>query len=175
MGRRCMQHRKTYSQGSVRTSCRVLALAAAIAACLPTYAVAEEPRTAQETAINFDIPAGELSVALERFSAQSGIQAMYRQELVEGKRSPAVVASLVPSLALERLIAGAGLTYERVNARTYVLKQAAKPESNPEKAKEPKDESSILGRQDPNLTQDIDKIIVVGSRLGTSPTESALP
>src|SRR5690606_12590551 len=115
MGRRCMHHRKARIQAVGRNPFKVLALAVAIAACLPAQAVADAAGVAQAEVVNFDIPASDLSAALDRFSTQSGVQAMYRQELVDGKRASALTGSYVPSAALERILRGTGLVLERVN------------------------------------------------------------
>src|SRR5690606_8763070 len=119
-----MHHRKTRIKAKGHLSCKALALAVAIAACLPVHAAAAEPDGTADAVVHFDIPAGDLALALERFSTQSGVQAMYRQELVAGKRAPAVNGALAPAAALARLLANSGVTSERVNARTFVLKAA---------------------------------------------------
>lgn len=159
-----------------RTTYKTLTLALAIATCLPTYSMAAEQQASPESIVNFNIPAGDLSAALERFSTQSGIQAMYRQDLVAGKRASAVKGSLSPSVALNMLLAGTELTSERVNAKTYVLKAApgkerskapGKPKVTP---RSPTDGSNRGGE-----VKSLDDVVVVGSRLGTSPVESAMP
>lgn len=169
-----MHHCKKRITAKGRTSFRTLALAIAIAACLPTYAAAAEPGTTREAVIDFDIPAGDLSVALERFSTQSGIQAMYRQDLVAGKRAPMVKGSYSPSAALSRLLGGTGLSSERVNDKTYVLRAA------PVQAKAAR-KSATNGNAAADAdgaeeeTKELETMVVVGSRLGTSPVESAMP
>lgn len=171
-----MHYRNTRITSMARTSCKALALAVAIAACLPVCAAALEPEVARETAVAFNIPAGDLSVALERFSTQSGIQAMYRQNLVTGKRAPAVSGSFSPAAALTRLLAGTGLASERVNDRTYVLKPTAKQKrAGPSEKSGQEPAGSVRNETRENDVQEIDRMIVVGSRLGSSPVESALP
>ncbi|MGN7726489.1 TonB-dependent receptor plug domain-containing protein [Luteimonas sp. 22616] len=171
-----MHHRKTRITAAGHLSCKALALAVAIVACLPVHVAAAEPDTAPDAVVDFDIPAGDLSLALERFSTQSGIQAMYRQELVAGKRAPAVKGALAPAAALAKLLAGAGLASERVNARTYVLKAAAKAKPASEKpAQQPKSNSPAREDTERNEVHDLADVVVVGSRLGSSPVESAMP
>jgi iron complex outermembrane receptor protein len=157
------------------TTFKALTLAVAIAACLPHYASAAEPVRTREAVVNFNIPAGDLSTALERFSTQSGIQAMYRQELIRNKSGRAVSGTLSPSVALARLLEGTGLSVERVNDKTYVLKAA--PPTPPASRKQtpqpsPKASEQVGVGQD---VQELEKMVVVGSRLGTSPVESAMP
>ena len=132
MGRRCMHHRKARNQATGRTPIKTLALAVAIAACLPVPAVAQQSDGGQEAVVEFDIPAEDLSAALDRFSTQSGTQAMYRQELVAGKRASALSGSYTPAAALERILRGTGLVLERANDRTFVLKEAhVRPQAQP--------------------------------------------
>jgi len=171
-----MHHRTKQINTVGLASCKALALVVAIAACLPAHVSAAEPATAREAVVNFDIPAGDLSVALERFSAQSGIQAMYRQELTVGKSAPAVNGLLSPAVALSRLLANSGLVSEQVNGKTYVLK--SRTESVPTR-RTPERKSTPETRQNENGTggevKELDDVVVVGSRLGNSPVESAMP
>lgn len=172
-----MHHHTTRIAALGRTSCKALALAVAIAVCSPVCVAAAQPDTASEAVVNFDIPAGDLSTALEKFSTQSGIQAMYRQELVAGKLAPAVKGPLAPTAALAQLLSDAGLTSERVNARTYVLKAApkAKP-TRAEPVREPNAETSSHERAANDQVHELEGMVVVGSRLGvSSPVESAMP
>lgn len=159
-----------------RTHCRALALAVAIAAALPAYAVSAQSATTREATTTFDIPAGDLSAALERFSTQSGIQAMYRQELVAGKRAKAVSGALAPAAALARLLDGTGLVLERVNDRTYVVKAAPAPAKS-ERKTSAKPKTSGVGnhRAEDSAIRNLDDVVVVGSRMGGSPMESAAP
>jgi iron complex outermembrane receptor protein len=169
-----MHHCKKRITAKRRNSFRVLALAVAIGACLPAYATAEEPRTTREAVVNFDIPAGDLSVALERFSTQSAIQVMYRQDLVAGKRAPIVKGAYSPSLALSRLLAGTGLSAEPVNDKTYVLKtlpvQAKVPQKSATNSNSAAD-AAVVEEE----AQELETMVVVGSRLMSSPVETAMP
>lgn len=156
------------------TSCKALALAIAIAACLPMHAVAAETQTAGEAIVSFSIPAGDLSAALEKFSTQSGIQAMYRQDVVAGKRANAVNQSLAPSAALTRMLEGTGVGWERVNGKTYVLKAVPAETMKKPQQKETKSAASLKGAAQEEVKK-LDDVVVVGSRLGVSPVESAMP
>ena len=164
-----MHHRKARIAANGRIPRRVFALAIAIAACLPNYGVAGEAGVAQEAVINFDIPAGDLSVALDQFSAQSGVQAMYRQELVSAKHSSALNGSYTPAVALERILQGTGLVLERVNNRTFVLKEApvqrrgqpapeaARPGQASVKKDEPTALAAVLVKGSKSLNVDIER------------------
>lgn len=159
-----------------RTTFRTMALALAIATCLPNYGIAAEQQASPESIVNFSIPAGDLSVALERFSTQSGIQAMYRQEIVAGKRASAVNGQLSPAIALQRLLSGTGLTSERANARTYVLRLDTKPAGTPHRKE--KSEREVAPENKGSHSEQVkqmEEVVVVGSRLGVSPVTSAMP
>lgn len=105
-----------------RTSSFALAIALAVPAAVALPAVAQ----AQEAAQQFDIPAGDLSAALERYSAQTGMQLVYSSDLVAGKRSPGASGRMSPQQALGQLLAGSGLS-ARVsgNSATLVLAGAS--------------------------------------------------
>ena len=143
-----------------RNSCKALALAIAIAACLPIYAVAAEAGTSSETIVNFSIPAGDLGTALEKFSTQSGVQVLYRQELVAGKHARGVAGSLAPSDALERLLKDTDVVLERANNRTFVLKEAGRgePKRTEPKPAQPRHVDRI---EDAPVT--LPEILVIGS------------
>ena len=95
-----MHHRKARTTKAHRASYKALALALAIATGLPAYAAAQQSDDIKsEAGVNFDIPSGDLSAALDRFSAQSGIQILYQQELVAGKRMSSVRGTLSPAAA----------------------------------------------------------------------------
>lgn len=97
----CMHHCTTQITTTGLASCKALALVVAIATSLPAYVAAAEPATARVAVVNFDIPMGDLSIALERFSTQSGRQVMYRQDLIAGKRAHAVNGALSPEAGLQ--------------------------------------------------------------------------
>lgn len=82
----------------------------------------------------YDVPAGELAQAVNRISQLSGVQVIYDIELLRGKRIGALNGQLTLAQALDRALAGSGLTYELVNGNTVVIRQAgaqapAKPQA----------------------------------------------
>lgn len=77
-----------------------------------------------ERPTDFNIRAQPLTDALFEFAAQSGIQWLASGELVSGLRAPAVRGRMSPSVALRRLLAGTGLQFRSVDARTIVLSRA---------------------------------------------------
>lgn len=73
----------------------------------------------------FDIPAQALPSALTVFARQSGLQVTMDAAIIHGLSSPGVSGSLSPAAALTRLLAGTGLTWQMIDAKTVALSKAA--------------------------------------------------
>lgn len=78
---------------------------------------------AQE-ARQFDIPAGSLGDALNRFAAQSDQQIFFSGGLVAGLRTDGLSGRLAPSVALDRLLRGSGLTWAQTRPGVFYLERA---------------------------------------------------
>jgi outer membrane receptor protein involved in Fe transport len=87
----------------IRTSAAILA----IGTCLVATAT---PATAQVR--SFDIPAGSLRSALDRFARQSGLQVIYRGDEVRSARSPGARGAMPANAALQTLLTGSGFTVQ---------------------------------------------------------------
>ncbi len=88
-----------------------LALAATLA--LPSLAFITSPAHAQAsiaTAMPISLPVQSLGTALNELARQARLQLMVHPDLVADKRAPAVSGSLTPRQALDRVLAGSGLT-----------------------------------------------------------------
>jgi hemoglobin/transferrin/lactoferrin receptor protein len=66
--------------------------------------------------VSIEIEAQPLRSALARFSEQSGVKAVYPDDLLRGKQAPTIRGKLTPAKALEQLLAGSGLRYQFVTA-----------------------------------------------------------
>lgn len=75
------------------------------------------------TAINLDIPAGNLDQVLSRFGRQAGIQIAVNAELTGGRHSPGVTGKLGIDAALQRLLTGTGLEAVRDANGEYTLRK----------------------------------------------------
>jgi|HubBroStandDraft_2_1064218.scaffolds.fasta_scaffold03380_2 iron complex outermembrane receptor protein len=64
-------------------------------------------------ATNIDIPAGELSTALDAYSAETGIHLLYADDTVRGLRSGGIKGNISADVALTRLLSGTGLVIHR--------------------------------------------------------------
>ncbi|MBN9147726.1 MULTISPECIES: TonB-dependent receptor [unclassified Nitrobacter] len=76
----------------------------------PAYAQPASRQAATSQPVNFSIPAQPLSSAINAFIRATGWQISYSSQLARGKTSVAVVGAMPPSTALERLVAGTGLS-----------------------------------------------------------------
>ena len=84
-----------------------------------------------QTMTRFDIPAGPLTEALNRFAAQSGLLIVGNAELTRGKQSEGLRGSYTFDQAIERLLEGSGLAYRFDNERTITVTQSTKNISSP--------------------------------------------
>ncbi|WP_181404651.1 TonB-dependent receptor domain-containing protein [Asticcacaulis tiandongensis] len=73
---------------------------------------------------SYDIPAGGLTQALNRFSEQAGIELFYSAELTRGVSSKGLKGSYGVSDGLSRLLADTGLTYRQTGATAFTLEKA---------------------------------------------------
>jgi iron complex outermembrane receptor protein len=91
---------------------------------LPGSSFAAEPPAAKVATYNFNIPAGPLSSAIARFSAQSGTYVSVNGALTDGKSSQGVQGNLSVPEAITRLLAGSGLEALMQTNGSYVLRVA---------------------------------------------------
>jgi iron complex outermembrane recepter protein len=88
-----------------------------------------------EQTAEFQIPAGPLAQALNRFAEQSGLQTVYDPQLLQDKRAPALVGHMGLADALHRLLADSGLEWTFANTSTIAVRPksvaAAEPMTTP--------------------------------------------
>src|SRR3546814_10739023 len=120
----------------------------------------------------YSISAGNLADALDQLAAQSKVQILYPAELVRGKRAPAVEKQANWRQVLQILLSGSGLEWQLVNENTVAIRRAG---NAPKNAEQPDSISSTPIYTARKPVVDIEKLTVVGSRLGVLPTNSALP
>lgn len=82
---------------------------------------------AQTTAL--EIPAGDLKAALDRYAAQTGVQLLYRDDDVNGRRSAGVQGRMSAEQALDALLAGTGLALRRDGNAVVIFRDAARAAS----------------------------------------------
>jgi len=77
-----------------------------------------------QTGQSYDIPAGSLAAALNRFVEVSGVALVYDATLTNGRSSPGLKGSFSTAEALSRLLSGSGLTYQSTGANAFTLERA---------------------------------------------------
>lgn len=93
-------------------------------------AQAADAAAAPQAATDFDLPAGDLRAALDRFAAQSGVELLYDASDLAGRRGRAVRGRMAWQDALAKLLQDSGLGY-RVGADGRVLVQGAAAPASP--------------------------------------------
>ncbi|WP_284319226.1 TonB-dependent receptor [Dyella acidisoli] len=105
----------------------MLACAQPLVLCVA--AVLTSPPVVADEAANktrhYSVAAGELRSALDALAAQGDIQIVYDPALVNGKTTRGVAGRFTPIEALQRLLAGTGVSWKIVNAFTFVLEPPA--------------------------------------------------
>lgn len=89
----------------------------------PALSQTRSTETTASTRPQFNIPAQPLSQALVQFSTASGVQVFVNAGVVRGINSPGASGALTPAVALNRLLAGTGLTYRFTNASTVAIER----------------------------------------------------
>lgn len=91
----------------------------AVVACLAVVSTSACAQSARA----FDIPAGPMRGALTAFATQSDQQIFFTSELVQGLRSPGVSGRMEPTVALDRLLEGSGLTWTQSRPGVFALRR----------------------------------------------------
>jgi iron complex outermembrane receptor protein len=73
---------------------------------------------------SYDIPAGTLSDALNRFAEQSGVQLTYEAALTQGRRTTGLHGNFAPRDALSYLLSGTGLAARPASEGTMTIVRA---------------------------------------------------
>lgn len=94
-----------------------------LAALVCAWALAA-PAWAAERAVSVALPAQPLSRALSELGRQARIDILAPSAIVGDRRAPALRGRITPSKALDRLLAGAGLVFEKAEDGVYVVRAA---------------------------------------------------
>lgn len=117
-----MKSRNKVGQQAVRPAVMAALLAGTALGCFAMRPVLAQAPAATSAAI--DIPSQTLSSALIAFSRQTRIEIFVPSSLASGKRSGAVSGVQAPEAALQRLLAGTGLTYRFTGTRSITVEAA---------------------------------------------------
>lgn len=99
-----------------------------IAASLFVLAILSAAPALAQDARPVAVEAGPMEGALLSLARQTGHQLLFTSGTVAGLRAPAVRGELTPEAALQRLLAGTGLSAVRTGPRTLVIRRADAPE-----------------------------------------------
>ena len=110
------------------------------------------------TPSSFDVSAQPLTVALPLFGQQAGIQVSVDGDLVSDLRTNGVIGTMTVEKALQRLLAGTGLTYRFTTADSITLERiVVQPESGPVRLAP----VTVTARRTEELLQDVPGSVVV--------------
>jgi len=90
-----------------------------------TVAVFTVSAAQAESQQTYNIPAGSLATALNRFSETTNIQLVYDASLTRDLTSPGIKGTMPPAVALSRLLSGSGLSYKFNNGKSVTLTKAS--------------------------------------------------
>ena len=124
---------------------------------------------------SFNLPAQPLAESLKAVGAQTNVNVMVAPPLVDGKRAPALKASLSIKDALAKLLEGTGLEYYFVNEQTVVIREKkAAPTANDPPDTEAASNVSLAPLQAARPV-DLEEVTVVGTHIAGSKAAGALP
>jgi iron complex outermembrane receptor protein len=141
-------------------------LARAGAAAMVALICSAGPAVADGAQRPFDIRSPQLARALLAFAEQSDLVVIADADLVAGKPAPEVTGTMPPDEAIERLLQGSGLRYERSADGTIRIASAAAaqpPSSNGANAEKMEE------------IEEIQEILVVGSHIEGRTATGILP
>ncbi len=141
-------------------------LAASAAVVAMTAVVPVGTAQAQSQAYSFNIPAQTLGGALRAFGRATNQQIMFPETLVQSKRAGPLVGRYSADEALRKLLAGSGITVTRTTGGMYYLGNAPAPAAQ---------EAPTAGPVEAASDGEDDSVVVTGSRIRRSNTETAAP
>jgi len=92
---------------------------------VPTALMLSTAIHAENTNRSLQIPAGQLSTALNQLAEASDLQMVYDTDMTQGLKSPALSGNYTPTQALQKLLQGSGLGYQLAdNGTVTIVRQA---------------------------------------------------
>ncbi|KEQ53397.1 TonB-dependent receptor [Sphingobium chlorophenolicum] len=96
--------------------------AAAVAlAMVPAGAASAQTAAAEQARVNLNIPGGELGKALSQLGRQAGVQIAFLPDRVRGQRVKALKGNFTVEQALEQLLSGTALRFQKTSGGSYVV------------------------------------------------------
>lgn len=90
------------------------------------HTAGEDDGVRDATQHRLDIKPLPLADALQELARQTGVQVVFFSSIAEGHRSPALSGAYTISAAMRRLLAGSGLVFREINARTIEVRRLAR-------------------------------------------------
>ena len=81
---------------------------------------------AGDASYDLDLPSGALAASVETLARQTGLQVLFDQRLLAGKQSGALKGRMSARAALDKLLAGSGLSVVATGEGTFALRPAPK-------------------------------------------------
>lgn len=138
-------------------------VALTVSAILSAHAGAASSSTAQ----SIDIPAGDLTTALEMLARQSGVELVYRPEALKGLRTEGVHGALTSEEAVQKLLEGTSLKL-RADASGVLLISDASAGSNGALR------VAQNGTASNTAEEDVEEVVVSGVKFRYEEAQSAL-
>ncbi len=157
--------------------CRnTLSLALGLALGLPALLVV--PQAAAQSAQNvrkhtFNLTSQSLGTSINQLAAISNVQIMVPPELVRGRTAPALSGSYSVDSALDKLLAGTGLSHHSTRSGVITIARAPTPAAKPAPA--PKASPLPTAASVPPETKDLETVQVTGSRIKRAEVEGPSP
>lgn len=149
-----------YRRSSVLACCIALALCSGATGVVE--AAPQAPRTGPA------IPPMQLKQALTEFAQREHLQLVYASQILEGVRTNGAPVGLSREATLQSLLQGTGLQFRFLNADTVTVYASDAPK--PDDAQPVSRPGAQAGQQE-NLPQQLEGVVVTGSRLSAVSTE----
>ncbi len=159
-GTRLARKRHARGEGARAGAWRLTALVASSILALEPAASLAAPRS-------FNIPRRPMGEALNLFARQAGVQIFFPGETIARRQAPAIRGVMEPRMALDRLIAGAGLTVAEDDGRVVILRAVAARDRQKPMARDPDPPRPREPKSNSDAATPLEEVIVVsGPRAG---------
>lgn len=145
---------------------RRLCLASMIGCALATAAWAQTPGEMHDYAV----PAGTLAQSINAIGQSNDVQVIYDAALLQGKAAAPISGHLSLSQALDKALAGSGLTYELVNSGHTVVIRKAPP--SPQKNNPNVSSNEVVPTKEKVEPTTLSAVAVTGTRIPGAPPAS---
>jgi len=132
------------------------------------------PQAQAQTSLT--LPSAELSDSLNALSRAAGVEILANPDLLRGRTAPAVEGAPTPEAALEQLLQGSGLGYEKRGDSFLIVRKAnSSQDENVQTADASGANTDYAGLPHTAMPDPIDMFVVTGSRIPRPELESTMP